>query len=352
MIGDAEQGPGQGGGWGGGAGNGGQGNGGNGGGQARSRRVLAGISSRSWEHPADRAALAALRRIPIFDQVLRTLFGFFGEKPVRLAFQANAIRVSDRQYARIHHLYADVLRTMDAPEHYPLYVSQTPVVNAGAYGMEKPFIILNSGTVNLLDDDELSFVMGHEVGHIMSGHVLYRTMTVILLQLASLGFPLVGLAARAVLMALLEWSRKSELSCDRAGLLSVQDPDVALRTMMKTAGGGTPDAPDLGEFVRQDEEYREGGDVADSVFKVLNLLGMTHPFFVLRVSELRAWIESGDYDRILRGEYTRQGDPDPDVAEDLQAAMSSYVTEAKSLVDEMATAARRMGEQFRGGLGF
>ena len=347
MIGDEQHGPGNGA-----DGNGTNGGGGGRGGDARARRVLADISSRAWEHPADRAALAALRRIPIFDQVLRTLFGFFGEKPVRLAFQANAIRVSERQYARIHGLYADVLRTMDAPEPYPLYISQTPVVNAGAFGMEKPFIILNSGTVNLLDDDELSFVLGHELGHIMSGHVLYRTMTVILIQLAGLGFPIVGLAARAVLMALLEWSRKSELSSDRAGLLSVQDPDVALRTMMKMAGGGTKDAPDLGEFILQAEEYREGGDVADSVFKVLNLLGMTHPFFVLLVSELRAWIESGEYDRILRGEYSRRGDPDPDVTEDLQAAVNAYATEARTFVDEVASAARRMGDQFRGGLGF
>lgn len=348
MIGDIHDGPGSGGN---GSGTGG-GGGGRGSGDARARRVLSKISSRNWEHPADRAALAALRRIPVFDEVLRSLFGFFGEKPVRLAFQANAIRVSERQYPRIHALYQEVLRTMDSPEEHPLYLTQTPVVNAGAFGMERPFIILNSGTVNLLDEDELSFVLGHELGHILSGHVLYRTMMVILIQLANLGFPVVGLAARAVLLALLEWSRKSELSSDRAGLLAVQDPEVAMRTMMKMAGGGTADAPDLGEFIRQAEEYREGGDLADSVFKVLNLLGMTHPFYVLRVSELRGWIESGEYDRILRGEYARRGEPDPEVTEDLQSALDAYAREAKGFVDEVAAAARRMTEQFRSGMGF
>src|SRR5262245_58060007 len=115
-------------------------------GGARSRRVLTNIAPRSWEHPADRAALAALRKIPVFDDVLRRLFGFFGEKPIRLAFQANAVRVSPNQFPRVHALYEEVARTLDAPTKYDLFISQTPIVNAGAYGMDRPFIILNSGT--------------------------------------------------------------------------------------------------------------------------------------------------------------------------------------------------------------
>ncbi len=313
---------------------------------ARVRRILTGISSRSWEHPADRAALAALRKLPVFDQVLKTLFGFFGEKPVRLAFQANALRVTERQYSRIHGLYQEVLETLDSPKEYPLYVSQTPIANAGAYGMDEPFVILNSGTVQLLDDDEISFILGHEVGHIESGHVLYRTMMVLLLQLAGLGFPLVGLAARAVLMALLEWSRKSELSSDRAGLLAVQDADVAMRAMMKMAGGGANEDLSLPEFIHQAEEYREGGDVADHVFKVLNLLGVTHPFWVLRLSEIRAWIESGEYDRVLRGEYARRGDPDPAYTEDVRSAARAYADGARDFVETVAGAAKRMGGSF------
>lgn len=319
-------------------------------GEARARRILTDIAPRSWEHPADKAALAALRKIPVFDEVLRKLFGFFGEKPVRLAFQANAVKVGPKQFPRVHALYEDVLKTLDAPKHYPLYISQTPIVNAGAYGMEEPFIILNSGTVNLLDDEELAYVMGHEVGHIMSDHVLYRTMTFLLLQLASMGFPIVGLAARAVLVALLEWSRKSELSCDRAGLLVVQDPEIVMGTMLKMAGGGESGEMNLQEFIIQAEEYREGGDVADQVFKILNLIGSTHPFYVLRVSELRNWIESGDYDRILRGEYARRGDGDPAYQDDLREAANAYAEGARDFLDTMSAAARRMGEQFMGGV--
>ena len=316
----------------------------------RARRILTDIAPRSWEHPADRAALAALRRIPVFDDVLRKLFGFFGEKPIRLAFQANAVRVSPNQFGRVHEIYQDVSRTLDAPSAYAVFVSQTPIVNAGAYGMDKPFIILNSGTVGLLDDDELAYVLGHELGHIMSDHVLYRTMTILLLQLASMGFPIVGMAARAVLVGLLEWYRKSELSSDRAGLLTVQDSEVAMGAMLKMAGGGTREETNLQEFIQQAEEYRTGGDLADQVYKILNLMGTTHPFWVLRLSETRAWIESGEYDGILRGDYPKRGEPDPDYQQDVRAAASSYAQGAKDILDGMAGAVRNMGDAIMGGL--
>ena len=99
--------------------------------------------------------------------------------------------------------------------------------------------------------------------------------------------------------------------------------------------GQPPHEMSLDEFITQAEAYRETGDVADSVFKILNLLGATHPFFVLRLAEIRTWIEEGAYDRILRGEYQRRGEPDPKVREDIAAAAQAYKEGAKGVVDQM-----------------
>jgi len=318
----------------------------------RARRILTDIAPRAWEHPADKAALSALRKLPVFDEVLRKLFGFFGEKPIRLAFQANAVKVGPDQYPRVWAMYQDVLRTMDVHEEYDLLVSQTPLVNAGAYGMDKPFIILNSGTLAMLDDEEVRYILAHELGHILSDHVLYRTMTVLLINLAQMGFPIVGIAARAVLVALLEWSRKAELTAARAGLLGVQDPEVIQTAMLKMAGGSPGmhgHEMNLQPFIEQADEYREGGDVADQVFKLLNLMGQTHPFWVLRVSEIRAWIDSGAYDRILRGDYPRRAEPDPNYQEDLREAAAAYADGAKDFFDQMAGAAKRMSDSIFSG---
>jgi Zn-dependent protease with chaperone function len=314
----------------------------------RPRRILTNIDSRSWEHPADRAALNALRKIPVFDEVLRKLFELFGEKATRLAFLASAVRVSPGQFPRIHGLYEEVCRTLDAPGEYPLYVTQNPFLNAAAYGMSKPFIIVHSALERALDDDELRFVLGHELGHVMSGHALYNTMIVLLYRLSMLGFPIVGLAARVVLLALLEWSRKAELSCDRAGILAVQDPEPGLRVMLKFAGGTSGEAS-LGEFIRQSDEYRETGDLADQVFKVLNLLDMTHPFPVLRVAEQRSWFESGAYERIMAGEYRRRGEAPGPYAEDVAEASKSYSESAKETFGQAADAARKVMDGFRAG---
>ena len=311
------------------------------------RRILTEISPQAWEHPADRAALNALRKIPGFDLALRKIFGMFGERAIRLAFKANAVRVSEKQYPWIYERTLRVCEIMDLKEIPEVYVSQTPLVNAGAVGMSDPFIVLNSSMLEVLDRDEVEAVLAHEVGHILSGHVLYRTLLLLIMQLAMFRYPIAGLALLPILWALLEWYRKSELSCDRAALLAVQDKEIVMSSLMKLAGGTRGETLDLDEFIAQSEEYREGGDLLDSVYKVLNVIGATHPFSVVRVAELRDWIDTGAYDKIMTGEYPRRSDDDlKPYREDLAEAAKGYTDAAQEIFDEVDAAVDKLKTRF------
>src|SRR5581483_2142989 len=309
---------------------------------ARPRRVLTAIAPVAWEHPADRAALQAVRAVPGFDEVVKKIYGFVGERGVRLLFQADAVRVGPTQFPRLNQLYTDVLASMDWPERPELFVSQTPFANAGAFGMERPFIVLNSGALRLLDDDELRVLLGHELGHVISGHALYRTILILILNVSFASLPfLAGIA-------LLEWYRKSELSADRAGLLAAQDPRAALRMFLKLAGGGDAAQTDLDAFLAQAREYEEGGGALDRIFQVLNTLDRTHPFNTLRTAELDRWIASGAYERIVGGEYPRRG-PEAErrpFERDLDAAREYYMKEAKAVVDDVVDTAKRAARAF------
>jgi Zn-dependent protease with chaperone function len=274
--------------------------------------------------------------IPGFDLALRKIFGMFGERAIRLAFKANAVRVSEKQYAWIHERTLRVCETMDLAKVPEVYVSQTPVVNAGAVGMSDPFIVLNSSMLEVLTHDEVEAVLAHEVGHILSGHVLYRTLLLLVMRLALFRYPIAGLALLPILWALLEWYRKSELSCDRAALLGVQNRDIVMSSLMKLAGGTRGEKLDLEEFVAQSEEYRGGGDLLDSVYKVLNAIAATHPFAVVRVAELQDWIDTGAYDGIMGGEYERRSDEDTrPYREDLAEALKGYTDAAHEFIDEV-----------------
>jgi Zn-dependent protease with chaperone function len=313
------------------------------------------ISSRAWEHPADRAALDALRAIPGFDEVVRRVAGFITERGVRQLFLASAVKIGPAQRPRLDSLLADVCVTLDWPERPELYVSQSPNVNAFAIGFEKPFIVVHSEALALLDnDDERRFLLAHELGHIMSGHMTYRTVALILIAIGTgtLPFPL-GVALLPFQLALLEWHRKSELSTDRAGLLAVQDPLVAHRTFMKLAGGPDyGDAADVQEFIRQAATYETGGDAWDKVLKLVNTAFREHPFHTVRAGELERWQASGTYDAILAGTYVRRGERGPGLDDDFRDAATYYSEKASaamaSAADALGRARNAFTDAFRG----
>ena len=293
----------------------------------RARVRLTGISSRAYEHPADRSALVALRKLSGFDVLLSKLFGLINERALRLTYLAGAVKVSERQFPHIHALVRDGAYILDLPDVPECYVMQSPIVNAMAIGRDKPFIVITTGLANLHDEEELRFVVGHELGHILSGHAVYRTMLLILINLAAriAWMPIGFLGLRAIIWGLEEWFRKSELSCDRAGLLACQDADAARRALMKLAGGPHLSELNPDAFREQAQEYDAVPDLRDSILKILQLQGTTHPFAVVRFAELDYWATHGEYERILGGDYPRrENDGSASVGEEIRNAAKSY----------------------------
>lgn len=294
---------------------------------ARSRVVLRNVSSRAWEHPADRGALVALRKLKGFDTVVKLMSGLINERAVRLLYLGSAIRVDGRQFPMLARALNDACVTLDAADVPELYVEASPLFNAMTIGMDRPIIVVHSALVDLLDEDELRWVLAHELGHAMSGHAVYRTILLRLLSLSGVlsTIPLGGMGLRMIVAALMEWQRKSELSADRAGLLATQDPAVAYRALMKMAGGGHLENLDQTSFFEQGAEYDAAVDLRDSVLKMLLLERRTHPMPVSRASELRRWVDSGAYTAVLAGTYpTRDQDDQAKVSEAAQEAAASY----------------------------
>lgn len=216
------------------------------------------ISPRAFQHPADRAATAALGQIPGVGQVVRKLTELQYERPFRQMLLANALKIDPQQLPELWTVYERAGETLDLPVLPDLYTTYFPFgPNAMAIGTSQPIVLVSSQFVEMLDPDEHWALFGHELGHVLSEHVLYQTTLAILLQLQGVLPVLVRLPFRAVLAVLLEWYRSAELTADRASALACRDPLVTCRMLMVMAAGVPARRLDLDAFLRQASEYEE-----------------------------------------------------------------------------------------------
>ncbi|MFC6061893.1 M48 family metallopeptidase [Streptomyces ochraceiscleroticus] len=305
---------------------------------SRDRRRFPGISSRAYEHPADRSALVALRKLSGFDTVFKALSGLLPERSLRLLYLSDSVRVSDQQFSHLNDMLRDACYILDLEKVPPMYVNQDPQPNAMCIGLDEPVIVLTTGLVELLDEEEMRAVVGHEVGHALSGHAVYRTILLFLTSLAMkvAWIPLGNMAIMAIVTGLREWFRKSELSADRAGLLTGQDLHASMRGLMKLAGGNHLHEMNVDAFLAQADEYERGGDLRDSVLKILNVLPRSHPFTTVRAAELKKWAASRDYQRIMEGHYPRRDeDKDTSVSDSFKESATHYADSVRNSKDPL-----------------
>jgi Zn-dependent protease with chaperone function len=280
----------------------------------------------------------------MLDTVVRKLVEYRYERALRQFYLGNSVKIGERQLPDLWAAHLGVCRVLDTTDRYDLYVSSAVTANARTIGSQHPIIVFDASLLEQLGPGEQRAVLAHEVGHILSDHVMYMTALDILLRAGGNLPSLLGLPLRAVQAVLLEWVRAAELSCDRAATLAVRDPRIVCRTLMVTAGGLSADRLDLDAFMAQAMEYESWDDAHDRARRFFYEIGATHSYAVRRVSEVMKWVQSGEYDRIIRGEYRRRGD-DRDVREEAGEAVLFYSERFRTLFREIGDNVTSLGSQ-------
>lgn len=272
------------------------------------RKKFAGLEASAFQHSSDREALKKLARVPGMQTLLRRVSSSYFEKTVRMLNVSQHVKVGPRQCPRIYKLFKEATGILDIPEIPEIYISTVYAPNAFSYGMHKHTVVLLTGLIDLLTEEELLFVIAHELTHIKCDHMMYKTLLHILtyvgVEMFGALFKIAAITFFPVEMALRSWERKAELSCDRGGLLVVQNRDVVESAMIKMAGASRSMLPEINvaEVLKQADELKNMDDeVFVRAMKMYHTAFRSHPFPIIRIKELHNWSDSDQYKRILSG---------------------------------------------------
>jgi Zn-dependent protease with chaperone function len=272
-------------------------------GPGRQRIRLTGLNADAFRHPLDRQATHNLKRVPGFDRVVAKFIEWGVERVEHVQLSASAVRVGPTQLPRVHAMLREACAVLDIPEP-ELYVAGGDV-NAYTSGHTRPYIVLFTGLVDLMTEDQLLGVIAHEAGHIKCGHVLYKTMARMFSGAATAalprGNPLTAVVSLGMRAALKSWDRASELSSDRAALLATQDLDACIGMMMKLAGGVRSEQMNWRAFLAQAQELDERVEESRIARLAKWQLKMTstHPLMIERARHFDQWITSGEPSAIV-----------------------------------------------------
>lgn len=243
-------------------------------------------SGHEYAYIMDRQTRAAFERAKPVELAVASTVRMF-KQVWRGQLLGSAVRVSERQFPRIHALAKHCADTLHiaTPQ---VYIVNSPVLNAATYGTEdESFIMVHSALVDHYSDEELLTVLGHECGHIHNSHVVYLTALYYLTRMAGV---FVRWIVEPALIALRAWSRRAEITCDRAGMLCSKNVDVSARALTKLVLGSRKlyEEFNIDAFLDQYEEGKDGIGKYMEVFA-------THPWLPKRVLAMRVFAESEIY---------------------------------------------------------
>lgn len=245
-------------------------------------------------HPEDESALNAMKNVPGFDTLVKKFMQLGYETMLHGVNMASKIRLSETQLPEIYHKVTKICDKLEisCPE---VYLEMSPYPNAYTYGDTDIFMVLTSGLFDYLDGDEIDSVIAHECGHIVCHHVLYHTIAEFLRTGVS---GLIGDLAEPLKLAVYYWSRKSELSADRAAALTC-GVETVVKTQLRLAGGPKvlTDNVNIEEWANQAEQYEEirGGSLWNRFLQMGATMMLDRPFAAVRVREALNWAQTDEF---------------------------------------------------------
>lgn len=267
----------------------------------KNKKILKGLHHAQYEHPFDQKALSALESTPGLGMVGNFITKHTIEKIYTVQYTGSNLKVTKDNYPKIYEYLQYACQILDMPSIPDLYIQWGYEINAFTVGSENPIVVLNSGLIDMCDDDEIMFIIGHELGHIKSNHMLYHMMANVINMIID-AIPGGNLVAAPLQYALYYWDRMSEFTADRAGLLCCQNKDTAIRIFMKMAGLPLKEFKNMNyqSFIQQAADFKMlDYDGMSKLIKFISIADASHPWTVMRAAELLNWINEGKYAKLI-----------------------------------------------------
>ncbi len=271
------------------------------------RKRFPGLDPNSFQHPLDREAIKKLSKLPGLSTMIRKVSVSYSEKLFRMKNTADNIRVSPKQAPKIYEMFREACNILDISELPEIYIDTAYHAQAFSFGVDRYTVTLRTGLIDLMTDDELLFIIGHELSHIKCAHMLYSTLLYLLTFVGTELFGMIFKVAKITFlpleMKLRSWERKAEFTSDRGGLLVVQDIKVAQTALVKLAGASKSllSTISIDEVLKQADDLRGmDEELLVRAMKVYHTAFRTHPFPVIRIKEITNWSQSDQHRRILK----------------------------------------------------
>ncbi len=253
--------------------------------------TLAGIDMNRLVYRGDRKALAELLADAEFSSTVNQLLSDLKPYNARKDLLTKALKITRGMMAGLYQVTDHCAKTLKLNAEIEVYVNQDSRFNAACYPpmKDKVLLFLTSSLLEKFTQQELAFVIGHELGHYLFEHTRFPVDYI----LQNHGGRLSPLHA----MKLYAWIRNAEITADRVGMICCGDFDVAANTFFKLSSGITTALFqfNLKDYLSQLEDLQ--GEVTGQEADPQDWFS-THPFNPMRLKALEVFIEGQAYHQL------------------------------------------------------